>query len=94
MNKHDRGGIRVSPAAGWVHLCVDSFAIAGVDVGLAWLHGRYEGAGGGVREDRRYTYTRGLKMRRSTDTLRILSCRADLRLGIVKSGWSPTTEYR
>jgi len=45
MDEHDRGGICVSPAVGWVHLSVDSFAIVGVDVDLGWLHGRCVGAG-------------------------------------------------
>lgn len=65
MDKHDRGGICVGPPVGWVHLCVDSFAIVGVDVDFAWFHGWCVGAGQCVLEDRRYnTYTR-LEVRRS-----------------------------
>lgn len=87
MDKHDRGEIYVGPAVGWVHLGVDSFAIVGVDVDLAWLHGWCVGAGWSVRKDRRYTYTMRLKI--GTGVLRTFSCRADLRLGAVKSGGSP-----
>ena len=34
MDEHDRGRICVGPTAGWVYLGVDSFAVAGVDVGI------------------------------------------------------------
>ena len=57
MDEHNRGGICVGPAGGWVYLGVDSFAVVGVDVSLGWLHGRCVGAGWSVRTDHRYTYT-------------------------------------
>ena len=42
-----------------------------------------------MRKDRRDTYTRSRRCEIKTDVLRALSCRADLRLGAVKSGGSP-----
>lgn len=95
MDEHDRSGIRASPTVGWMHLGVDSFPVVGVDVDLAWFHGLCVGAGGSVGKYYRYTYsyedTKDAKIK--ADVLRTSSCRADLRLGTVKSGGSPTPEY-
>ena len=52
MDEQDRGGIYICFAVGWMDLCVNSFAIVGVDVDLLWLHGRCVGAGRSVFVDR------------------------------------------